>query len=155
MKILVLGIGITNEKYLDSGIEIYLSRLKHYVNLEMIMLQDVKKPSDQRDLMKKEAEAFKKKIETGDYIILCDEKGASPTSMQLASKIERFQVNSVKRLVFIIGGAFGFDPDFKKEANELFSLSKLTFSHQMIRLFLVEQIYRAYTIIKNEKYHNE
>ena len=155
MKVVVIGIGVANKKYLHSGIDMYSARIKHYTNFEIKMLHDVKKTGDQRDLMKKEAEAFRKALEPGDHVILCDENGASPTSMQLASKLEKFQVNSVKRLVFIIGGAFGFDPDFKSEANELFSLSKLTFSHQMIRLFLVEQIYRAFTIIQNEKYHNE
>jgi len=97
----------------------------------------------------------KKNILKGDHIILLDEKGKSYTSVEFSKKIEGFMINSYKRIVFIIGGAHGFTNQIYNLANDKLSLSKMTFSHQMIRLFFVEQLYRAFTIIKNEKYHNQ
>lgn len=154
MKILLLCIGKTNEKYLDEGIQIYLKRLKHYTSFSLEIIKDVKSMKDKGQFMQSEFEAFQKHLTKEDYIVLLDENGKEKTSKQLASFIEQKQVQSMKRLVFVIGGAYGFDPAFKKMADETLSLSKMTFSHQMIRLFFVEQIYRAFTIIRNEKYHN-
>ena len=102
-----------------------------------------------------EAKLIKKQIFNGDYIVLLDEKGKTFTSVEFSKKIEKYMLNSYKRIVFIIGGAFGFSDQIYSIANEKISLSKMTFSHQMIRLFFMEQLYRAYTILRNEKYHNQ
>ena len=154
MKILLLCIGKTNEKYLEEGIKIYLKRLKHYTSFSLEIIKDVKSVKDRGQLMQAEFEAYKKHLTKEDYIVLLDENGKEKTSEQFASFIEQKQVQSTRRLVFVIGGAYGFDPAFKQMAKETLSLSKMTFSHQMIRLFFVEQVYRAFTIIRNEKYHN-
>lgn len=155
MKISILAIGKTSEKYLKDGIDVYLSRLKHYVSsLEYTELKDIK-ISDVTQLKINEGNEFLKHISKDDVLILLDEKGSPYTSVEFANFIEKLQVNSVKKLVFIIGGAFGFSDVIYERANHKLSLSKLTFSHQMIRLFFTEQLYRAYTIIKGEKYHNE
>ena len=98
---------------------------------------------------------IKKQIFNGDYIVLLDEKGKTFTSVEFSKKIEKYMLNSYKRIVFIIGGAFGFSDQIYSIANEKISLSKMTFSHQMVRLFFMEQLYRAYTILRNEKYHNQ
>lgn len=155
MKVAVYGIGKTNESYLEEGIAIYLKRLKHYTNIEMLWLADVKKFSDQADLMAKESEHFQQQISNDDFLIVCDERGKSLTSKGMSMMLETRQVAGTKRVVFLIGGAFGVSDVLKKRADLLLSLSDMTFSHQMIRLFLMEQIYRAFTILRNEKYHNE
>ena len=155
MKVVVLGIGKTNEKYLEEGVSIFEKRLKHYTNFEMKLVPDVKKYANASDLLEKEGEAFLQYIEKEDFLILCDERGKRMTSLGLADLLEKQQVNATRRLVFLIGGAFGIGNNLRERADFLMSLSDLTFSHQMIRLFLVEQIYKAFTIIRNEKYHNE
>ena len=155
MKVVIVGTGKTNETYLDQGIQVYLKRLIHYTNFELMWLPDVKKFSNTEDLLHKEGEQFLKVIQNDDYVVLCDEGGKIFSSKGLASFIEQRQIESTKRLIFIIGGAFGLAAKIRARANLFFSLSNLTFSHQMIRLFLIEQVYRAFTIIQNEKYHNE
>jgi 23S rRNA (pseudouridine1915-N3)-methyltransferase len=155
MKIIILGIGKTNEKYLTEGIDIFTKRLKHYTNFELLLLPDVKTIYDSKVLIEKETEQFLKHIKDDDFLILCDERGRLLTSIELSELLSKRMVESNKRVIFLIGGAFGVSESVKKRANFTLSLSNLTFSHQMIRLFLAEQIYRAFTIIKNEKYHNE
>jgi 23S rRNA (pseudouridine1915-N3)-methyltransferase len=155
MKIIILGIGKTNEKYLTEGIDIFTKRLKHYTNFELLLLPDVKAIYDSKVLIEKETEQFLKHIKDDDFLILCDERGRLLTSIELSEFLTKRMVESNKRVIFLIGGAFGVSESIKKRANFTLSLSNLTFSHQMIRLFLSEQIYRAFTIIKNEKYHNE
>lgn len=155
MKITLLCIGKTNEKYLEEGIKIYLKRLPHYIGFEYKELKDVKNFSGSDDLIKKEAEVILSNIATDDYIVLLDEKGKQYKSTEFANYIDKHSIKSTKRLVFIIGGAFGFSDVIYKRANEKISLSAMTFSHQMVRLFILEQLYRAFTIIKGEKYHNE
>ena len=143
-----------NEKYLITGIDVYLKRLKHYNKIELIYLPDVKKFGGEKDLKKKEALSFMNKIEPSDFVCLLDEKGDQFTSIGLSAIFAKHQLMGTRVFTFIIGGAYGFDPILYDRSNFLLSLSKMTFSHQMIRLFLVEQIYRAFTILKNEKYHN-
>jgi 23S rRNA (pseudouridine1915-N3)-methyltransferase len=155
MKIALMVIGKTNEKYLEEGISLFIKRLSHYVNFELILIKDVKVTKDISQLKKQEGTAFLINVTNDDYVVLLDEKGKDFTSIELSKKIEHFQNISTKRLVFIIGGAFGFSDEMYSRANEKYALSKLTFSHQMIRLFFIEQLYRAYTIIRGEKYHNE
>ncbi len=140
MKILLLQIDKTQDAYLDQGIGIYLKRLKNYIQLEVKSLQ-VSKAMRQRsagEQKTEEARLLMEEIKPEDEVLLLDESG-----------------NSVKRLVFIIGGPYGFDDRVYQRAKAKISLSKMTFSHQMVRLFFVEQVYRAYTILRGEKYHHE
>lgn len=156
MKITLICIGKTDQPYLKSGIEEYLKRIKHYVDFQMTIIPDIKNrkslsPTQQQD---KEATLILKHIRPSDHVILLDEKGTSCSSVELASLIEGKMLNSVPNIIFIIGGPFGFGKALYDSTKRRLSLSKLTFSHQMIRLFFVEQIYRAMTIIKHESYHH-
>lgn len=155
MKIKVIWTGKTSKSYLEKGINIYLKRLKHYCKIENIEIKDIKKFSSKADLKEKEAQEVLKKITTDDFLILLDEKGKCYSSIAWSKVLEQYQIQGKKSIAFVIGGAFGFDESIYKRAGGLLSLSEMTFSHQMIRLFFVEQLYRAFTIIKNEKYHNE
>jgi 23S rRNA (pseudouridine1915-N3)-methyltransferase len=156
MKIELWVIGKTDFDYLKQGIVLYEKRLKHYVPYEMVVLNDVKNPPLSIEALKiKEGEVILSKIQKDDFLILLDENGVQWTSVDFSHFIEKKQVDSVKRLVFQIGGAYGFSEAVYQRANMKMSLSKMTFSHQMIRLFFVEQLYRAFTIVKGEKYHNE
>jgi 23S rRNA (pseudouridine1915-N3)-methyltransferase len=155
LKITLLCIGKSNEPYLIEGIKMYLKRLPHYTNFEYVELKDVKATKDISALKLSEGQLFLANIEKDDFVILLDEKGHEFTSIQLSQFIIKHQNQSTKKMIFIIGGAFGFSDEILHRANYKLSLSKLTFSHQMVRLFFVEQLYRAFTIIKGEKYHNE
>jgi 23S rRNA (pseudouridine1915-N3)-methyltransferase len=156
MKIELWVIGKTDFDYLKQGIVLYEKRLKHYAPYEMVVLNDVKNPPLSIEALKtKEGEVILGKIQKDDFLILLDENGVQWTSVDFSHFIEKKQVDSVKRLVFQIGGAYGFSEAVYQRANLKMSLSKMTFSHQMIRLFFVEQLYRVFTIIKGEKYHNE
>lgn len=154
MKVSLWVVGNTNEKYLEEGIAIYTSRLKHYCKFEFTIFKDIKGVTSPDILSRKESEAFLEKLKSSDELVLLDEYGEMLSSQGLATFIEKRQIQSEKSLVFIIGGAYGHHSILKNRADKILSFSKMTFSHQMIRLFAVEQIYRAYTIIKNEKYHN-
>ncbi|MBK9734609.1 MAG: 23S rRNA (pseudouridine(1915)-N(3))-methyltransferase RlmH [Saprospiraceae bacterium] len=154
MKITIWAIGKTDEQYLMEGISKYLKRLIHYVKLDYQELKDVKPGKTPEDTLRSEAEVVAAKLKPDDILILMDEKGMSYDSVQFSAFIEKLQNQSSKNVIFLIGGAFGHHKILRDRANHLISLSKMTFSHQMVRLFLVEQLYRSYTIIKNEKYHN-
>ena len=155
MKIKLIWIGKTNQSYLNEGISIYIKRLKHYTKLEIIEIKDIKNFTSKEDLKIKEGQALLSKLTPEDFTILLDEKGKTYSSVLWAKKLESFQNQGKRCIAFIIGGAFGFHNDVYKRANGMLALSNMTFSHQMIRLFFLEQLYRGYTIIKNEKYHNE
>ena len=156
MKIELWVIGKTDSEYLKEGIALYEKRLKHYANFEMIVIPDVRKrPLSMEQLKAKEGEVILNKLQKDDYFILLDENGKHLTSVQFADFMEKKQVEGVKKVVFQVGGAFGFSDAVYARADAQMSLSKMTFSHLMIRLFFVEQLYRAFTIIKGEKYHNE
>lgn len=157
MKILLLQIDKTQDAYLEQGIGIYLKRLKNYIQLDVKSIQ-VSKSIRQRSAGEQKTEEAKLLLEEfkpDDEIILLDENGKDINSMQFAELLQKKQNASVKRLVFVIGGPYGFDDAVYKKAKVRISLSKMTFSHQMVRLFFVEQLYRAYTILKGEKYHHE
>jgi len=157
MKILLLAVGTTTDENMKNQIQSFTTRLSHYVDFKYIEIPNKKKSNKLTisEFKNFESETLEKNILKGDYIILLDEKGKSYTSVEFSKKIEAFMINSYKRIVFIIGGAYGFTNQIYNQANDKLSLSKMTFSHQMIRLFFVEQLYRAFTIIKNEKYHNQ
>jgi 23S rRNA (pseudouridine1915-N3)-methyltransferase len=156
MKIEFWVIGKTDFDYLKEGIAVYEKRLKHYVAYEMVVLADVKNPPLSMEALKtKEGEIILNKLQKEDFLILLDENGKQNTSVEFSQFIEKKQMDGTKRLIFQIGGAYGFSETVYARANFKMSLSKLTFSHQMVRLFFVEQLYRAFTILKGEKYHNE
>jgi 23S rRNA (pseudouridine1915-N3)-methyltransferase len=157
MKITFLTVGKTEDAYLKEGIDKYTKRLKHYTKLELVDLPELKntKALTEQQQKAKEAEAILKKISPLDHVILLDDKGMELTSIKFAGYIDKKSVGSVSSLVFIVGGPYGFDPSVYDRANDKLSLSRMTFSHQMIRLLFVEQLYRAYTILKGEPYHHE
>ncbi|MDF1698111.1 MAG: 23S rRNA (pseudouridine(1915)-N(3))-methyltransferase RlmH [Saprospiraceae bacterium] len=154
MKVEFWYIGKTNEKYLGQGIQIFEKRLRHYCKYASVCIRDVKPGQNSRETKARESEVILSKLSASDYLVLLDEVGESFTSEQFALQVEKYQMQGSKRIVFLVAGAFGADEKLQKRANKLLSLSKMTFSHQMIRLFFLEQLYRAFTIIRNEKYHN-
>lgn len=157
MKVILLCIGKTDEAYLEMGSDIYLKRLKHYFPTELVVIPDNKKfaklPSEERN--KKEGEQILNFLDTGDRLILLDEKGKDFTSRQFSEYLQKQANSGIKRAVFVIGGAFGFSEEVYQKAEGKISLSRMTFSHQMIRVFFLEQVYRACTILNNEPYHND
>ncbi len=157
MKVTVILTGKTEEAFLEQGIQKYLSRLDHYLKLEWQVLPPIKnKATLSKELLKaREGELILKKIKASDYVLLLDEKGKELSSSGLADYIGKLINNEATSLVIIVGGAFGVSDEIKTRSDFILSLSKMTFSHQMVRLFLVEQLYRAMTIIKGEKYHHE
>lgn len=157
MKISLIAIGKTEDKYLIEGIDKYLNRLKHYINFSFTVIPDIKNTKNLTEAQQKskEAELILKQLNNSDVVVLMDEKGKKYSSVQFSQYINKQMVGSVQNLVFIIGGPYGFDESIYKRANSSISLSDMTFSHQMVRLFFVEQLYRAFTILKNEPYHHE
>ncbi len=157
MKITLLAIGKTNARFLQEGIDQYTKRLSHYIPFELKILPDVKTTKALTNEKQKEMEGqmFLSVIGQGDWVTLLDEKGKEFTSREFASYIDKKTITIPKNLIFIIGGPYGFSQEMYNRANEKLSLSKMTFSHEMIRLFFVEQIYRAMTILKGEPYHHD
>ena len=152
MKISLIVIGKTDASYFVDAINEYKNRLVHYIPFEMEIIPDIKNVKNLREEQQKEKEGelILKMLQPGDYLVLLDEHGKSFTSMEFATYLERKMHVVSKRLVFVIGGPYGFSEAVYKAASEKISLSKMTFSHQMIRLIFVEQIYRAMTILNNE-----
>lgn len=157
MNIKLIAIGKTDQEYLKEGIGIFEKRLKHYINFEIKIIPDLKNAASlgKEQQKNEEGKLILKESQNTDIIILLDEKGKSYTSMQFSKYLEQHMNNSVKNLIFVIGGPYGFSEEVYKRANGKISLSEMTFSHQMIRLFFVEQLYRAFTIMKGEPYHHE
>lgn len=154
MRVTLLCVGKTSDKYLLEGIAIFTKRLSHYCTFNIQIVKDVKATRDKAALMDSEGRSMMKALKDEDTVILLDEIGKPYTSTGFASYIERHMVQSTRHLVFVIGGAYGFADVVRQRANGTMSVSTMTFSHQMIRLFFAEQLYRAFTIIRNEKYHN-
>ena len=147
--------GRTDFAFLKEGIGLYGKRIERYINFEMIEIPDKKvQASDSAVIMKKEAELFSARISDADFLVLLDERGKEFSSPELAEFLEKKISQSVKQLVFLIGGAYGFHESIQKRANMKLSLSKFTFSHQLVRVIFLEQLYRAFTIIKGEPYHH-
>jgi len=157
MKIKLLAIGKTDDKNLQTLIETYQNRLKHYVNFEIEIIPDLKKVKSLSETQQKEKEGdfILKKLNPTDVLILLDEKGKEFRSVTFSEYLQKKMNAGIKQLVLVIGGPYGFSEEVYKKSQGKISLSKMTFSHQMIRLFIVEQIYRAFTILKNEPYHHE
>jgi len=157
MKIKLIAIGKTDEKSLQTLIEKYQNRLKHYIGFDLDIIPDLKnsKNLSEKQQKEKEGDLLLKKLQTSDYVVLLDENGKQFNSVDFAKYLQKKMNSGAKQLVFIIGGPYGFSEAVYKRSNEKISLSKMTFSHQMIRLFAVEQIYRGFTILKNEPYHHQ
>ena len=157
MNIKLVVVGKTEEKYLKEGIDIFEKRLKFYIPYEIIVIPSLKETKNlsPQIIKEKEGELILKQISKYDKIILFDEKGLEFSSMDYSVFFQRQMNAGIKTLCFVVGGAFGFSDEVYKKADQKIALSKMTFSHQMIRLLIVEQLYRAFTILKNEPYHNQ
>ncbi|WP_339686828.1 23S rRNA (pseudouridine(1915)-N(3))-methyltransferase RlmH [uncultured Nonlabens sp.] len=157
MKITLLAVGKTDDSRMEQLTQMYVDRLQHYINFELEIIPDLKKTKNLSEEQQKneEGKLILNKLEKSDFITLLDEKGKKYSSLQFAELINKRSVSGLKRLVFVIGGPYGFSPDVYARSNSKLSLSDMTFSHQMVRLFAVEQVYRAFTILKNEPYHHE
>ncbi|MBE6309793.1 MAG: 23S rRNA (pseudouridine(1915)-N(3))-methyltransferase RlmH [Bacteroidales bacterium] len=157
MKISLIVIGKTNSKFLIDGINEYTKRLSYYLPFSIEYLPDVKnnRKLTVEQQMVIEGNNILNAIEKSDYVVLLDEHGKEFTSMEFSKYIEKKMSSVPKRLVFVVGGPYGFTQEVKDRANEKISMSKMTFSHEMIRLIFTEQLYRAMTILNNEPYHHE
>jgi 23S rRNA (pseudouridine1915-N3)-methyltransferase len=156
MKIVILAVGKTDMDYVEIANKLYLDRLKHYAptSLETIPEQKPWKKMSPDDRKRAEGKAILERLNAGDAVLLLDEKGKGYTSEAFAKLLEKNMASGIKRLVFVIGGAFGFSDEVYAQVPQKLKLSDMTFSHQMVRSFLLEQIYRGMTILKNEPYHN-
>jgi len=156
MKILFLCIGKTQYSFLQQGELEYINRLKHYIKIDYVTIADIKntKSLSIEEVKKREGELFLTKIATNDFVILLDEGGKMYSSLNFAYFIKKNMILS-KRIVFVVGGSYGFSPAVYLRANHMISLSPMTFSHQMIRMFFFEQLYRATTILENHPYHHK
>tara|TARA_B100000963_G_C22524798_1_gene624767 strand:+ start:615 stop:1088 length:474 start_codon:yes stop_codon:yes gene_type:complete len=157
MKVKLIVVGKTNAKYLLEGEKEYQKRLSHYIKFEEIIVPEIKQAGklSEGELRKKEGNLILGKLENSDHVILLDDKGKSHSSIEFANFLQQKMNSTLKSLVFVVGGAFGFSDKIYKRANSKVSLSKMTFSHQMVRLIFKEQLYRGFSIIKGEKYHHE
>lgn len=157
MNVILLCIGKTDEKSMEEMIVKYEKRLPKHWNYQRIEIPD---PKNRKNLSEsqqktKEAESILSKIDSGDWVILMDERGKQWTSVHFANELQQFMNQSIKQLVFVIGGPYGFADEVYARANQKMSLSSMTFTHQMVRLFLTEQLYRAFAILQGNPYHHE
>lgn len=157
MKICLLVVGKTDEVYLQQGTEIFLKRIPHYLPFEMKVIPDIKNTKSLSPELQKEREGelILQQLAPPDELILLDERGAEFTSVAFAQFLEKKMLTGIKRVVFVVGGPYGFSERVYSRSNSSVSLSKMTFSHQMVRLIFAEQLYRALTILKGEPYHHE
>ena len=157
MQIKIITIGKTDDKQLLQLIEQYQKRLKHYIKFDLDIIPDIKnvKNLSEKQQKEKEGELILKKINSTDVLVLLDENGKQFSSVEFSAYLQKKMNAGIKQLVFVIGGPYGFSETVYQKAEGKISLSKMTFSHQMIRLFVVEQIYRGFTILKNEPYHHQ
>lgn len=157
MKIVFLVVGRTTDKHVEALIADYAERVKHYVPFEIEVIPELKNTKNltAEQQKEREGELIRKQLRDGDYVILLDEHGREFRSVEFASHLQTLQSYQARRLVFIVGGPYGFAKCIYDLSREKISLSRMTFSHQMVRLFFVEQLYRALTILRGEPYHHE
>ena len=157
MKITLAVIGKTEAGFVRQGIEEYVKRLQHYVAFNIQYIGDVKSTRNMSEAQQKTAEgkALLASLDNSDHVVLLDEHGVERTSIDYSQWLQRRMASGSKRLVFVVGGPYGFSPEVYDRANEKISLSKMTFPHELVRLIFVEQLYRAFTILRNEPYHHE
>ena len=156
MTIKLIAIGKTDNKALQSLIDDYTKRLGHYIRFEFDIIPDIKnvKNLSEEQQKQKEGELILSKVNTADALILLDENGKHYSSIEFSKYLQKHMNSGLKKLVFVIGGPYGFSQEVYSKAQGKLSLSKMTFSHQMVRLFVVEQLYRGFTILRNEPYHH-
>ena len=152
-----MAIGKTKTKYVVEGLQDYLSRLKRYVPVALTEIPDIKNAGKISEQQQKEEDGklFLSKITPSDHVILLDERGKQYTSRKFAGKIQNVMLSGKKRLLFLVGGPYGFSKEVYERGNEKLSLSEMTFNHEMVRLFFAEQIYMAMTILRGEPYHHD
>lgn len=157
MKVVLLVVGKTNDKNFINSISEYQKRLKFYIPFELVELPELKNNRNLSEAQQKqlEGESILASLDNSDLVVLLDDKGVEYTSMQFSAFMQRSMASGAKRLVFIVGGPYGFSQAVYDRANSKLSLSRMTFSHQMVRLVFVEQLYRAMTILRGEPYHHE
>jgi 23S rRNA (pseudouridine1915-N3)-methyltransferase len=157
MKITLLTVGKTDKDWVKQGLDIYVSRLKHYIPFSVVEIPELKNVSalSKEQIKTKEGELILKNIRPTDDVILLDEHGKEYSSTEFASLLQNKINYEGRDIIFVIGGAYGFSEQVYKRANSKISLSRMTFSHQMVRAIFAEQIYRAFTIMKGEPYHHE
>ncbi|MBG6130777.1 23S rRNA (pseudouridine1915-N3)-methyltransferase [Aquimarina sp. EL_43] len=156
MNIKLLAVGKTDDKQLNDLINNYIKRLQFYIKFSFEIIPDIKNAKNLSEAQQKEKEGklILNHVENSDVLILLDENGKQYDSVLFSEVLQKHMNSGIKQLIFVIGGPYGFSPEVYSRANSKLSLSKMTFSHQMIRLFFVEQLYRGFTILKNEPYHH-
>ncbi len=156
MDIRLLTVGKTSVKFVKEGIEEYSGRLRHYIGFGIDCVADIRNTRKMTEQQQKEAEGkmLLGELTASDFVVLLDEHGAEYTSPQFASWLEKRMASGYKRIVFIVGGPYGFSPAVYERANTRLSLSQMTFPHELVRLFFTEQLYRAFTILRGEPYHH-
>lgn len=157
MQISLIVVGKTDLDKLEQLISVYTGRLQHYIPFDLQVVPDIKTGKSRTTELQKqrEGEEVIRRLQPNDFVVLLDERGKMLSSREWAANIEMHLLGGTKRLVYVIGGPYGFSQELYQRANALLSLSKLTFSHQMVRLFVVEQLYRAFTILRGEPYHHD
>jgi 23S rRNA (pseudouridine1915-N3)-methyltransferase len=157
VKILVLFLGKTDKSYIKEGIDDYVNRINYYLPFEVRIIPDLKKsrnlPTDVQRV--REGQLILDQINKGDQLVLLDERGREYSSIEFSRWIEKKMISGIRQLIFVVGGPYGLSDEVYQRADCKISLSKLTFSHQMVRMIFIEQLYRAMTIIKNEPYHHD
>ncbi len=157
MNIKLIVVSKTDVPYLQTGIDEYVGRLKHYCDFELVTIPALKNmgKASPEEVKEREGQLILKQVEKSDMVVLLDEHGKEYGSVEFSEYLQKQMNAGVRTLSFVVGGAFGFSPAVYAAAQHKISLSKMTFNHQMVRLFFVEQLYRAFTILRHEKYHNE
>lgn len=157
MKLTVIAVGPTSTSFIREGINEYLNRLRRYLDVELIELPDIKASRSMTAEAQKiaEGENILRQIKGGDAMVLLDEHGRQYTSVEYSRELQKRMASGIKRLVMVIGGPYGFSEEVRQKASGMISLSKMTFTHEMVRLFFIEQVYRAMTILRGEPYHHE
>ena len=154
LKIKLITLGRTKNNNIKELINDYYNKLNHYVNFEIITIEDVKKIKNKKIVLQKEGEMILSKLKKTDLLVLLDEKGKSYSSVEFSKYLQKLLVSGKKNICFVIGGPFGFSDEIKKIATHKVSFSEMTFPHDLIRLFFTEQLYRGFSILKNEPYHH-
>lgn len=157
MNIRLIVVSKTDVPYLQAGIDEYVGRLKHYCDFELVVIPALKNmgKASPEEVKEREGQLILKQVEKSDMVVLLDEHGKEYGSVEFSEYLQKQMNAGVRTLSFVVGGAFGFSPAVYAAAQHKISLSRMTFNHQMVRLFFVEQLYRAFTILRHEKYHNE
>ena len=157
MNIELLTVGKTDVKWVKEGLDVYVARLQHYVPFKVTEIPELKKAQalSREQIKEKEGELILKHLQPADTLILLDEHGVEYRSTEFAGMLEKYMLQGTRNLVFAVGGAYGFSPEVHARARAKMALSKMTFTHQMVRTVFAEQLYRAFTILRGEPYHNE